>query len=77
MQDRKAVVKLEKGHRYLFKEVHVDGDHPFEASIEEISPSCHWVKLRHFPGGTFEWKSIQELEVFEELPSDSEGGFVK
>ncbi|MDD5700404.1 MAG: hypothetical protein PHU23_00010 [Dehalococcoidales bacterium] len=54
-------------HRYLFKEAHVDGDIAVEATVEEISPSGDWTKLRHFPAGTYEWKKSEELEVIEEL----------
>lgn len=57
------------GNRYLFVTHHLDTDHDiWEASVEEISPSGHWVKLRHFPGGSYEWKHATELHVIEKLP---------
>ncbi len=58
---------IQPGHRYLFKEAHLDGDIAKEATVEEISPSGTWTKLRHFPEGTYEWKLSNELEIFEEL----------
>ncbi len=60
-------VKIEIKHRYLFKECHVDGDLPVEATVEEISPSKVWAKLRYFPEGKYEWKKLEDLAVFEEL----------
>ncbi len=58
---------LTVGHRYLFKDAHVDGDVAYEATVEEISPSLHWVKLRHFPAGTYEWRGLDKIALFEEL----------
>lgn len=62
-----STILLEVGHRYIFREQHVDGDTPYEATVEEISPSLRWVKLRHFPGGIYQWRTFGTLVVFEEL----------
>ena len=58
---------VQVGHRYLFLEVHVDGDIPYEAVVEEISPSAQWVKLRMSVIGHYIWKANEDLHVVEEL----------
>ena len=68
--EAEATGHLEIGHRYLLKEVHVDGDRLFEATVEELSKEKpEAVKLRLIPEGTFEWKETWRLQILEELPA--------
>ena len=75
MSQRKPVLavdatgKLQVGKRYLLKEVHVDGDTLFEATVEELSTASEEAaKLRLIPQGSFEWKETWRLQIVEELP---------
>lgn len=65
------VEDLELGHRYLLKEIHIDGDDIFEATVEEKTKDApeEVLKLRRFPEGEFVWKESWRLQVIEELPS--------
>lgn len=64
-----ATGKLKLGQRYLLKEVHVDGDKMFEATVDELSKEKpEAAKLRLIPEGTFEWKETWRLQILEELP---------
>jgi hypothetical protein len=66
-----SIITVTVGHRYLFLEMHVDGDVPFEAIVEEISPSGKWAKLRMSIIGGYVWKATADLHVEEELKSDA------
>ncbi|MDD5510623.1 MAG: hypothetical protein PHI12_07435 [Dehalococcoidales bacterium] len=65
------VKELQIGHRYLLKEIHVDGDDIFEATVEEKTKEApeEVLKLRRFPEGEFVWKESWRLQVVEELPN--------
>jgi hypothetical protein len=66
-----VVTTIRVGGRYLFLETHVDGDVPYEAVVEEISPSCKWVKLRMSVVGGYVWKANEDLRVEEELKANA------
>jgi hypothetical protein len=61
-----SVESLQVSHRYLFLEMHIDGDLPFEAFLEEVAPSGAYIKLRYLDGSCG-WEEVATVHVIEEL----------
>jgi hypothetical protein len=68
----KAMLKIEEvevGHRYLLKEVHVDGDEVFEVAVEQkVSKDADvYLGLRLISSDDIFWRETWRLQVIKEL----------